>query len=64
MADPKVASGKTSHVFGLLLHFTGPSLLTYVKNLPDRAADDWFCRQAAPPSVAKPSLAVFLRRQK
>jgi hypothetical protein len=64
MADPKVASGKTSHVFWLVGAFTGPSLLTYVKNLPDRGVDDWLCRQAARPSVAKPPLAVFLRRQK
>jgi len=42
---------------------TGPSLLTYVKNLPDRGSNDC-CRPAVRPSVAKPQLAVFLRRQK
>jgi hypothetical protein len=64
MADPKVASGTTSHVFGLLARSQVHPLLTYVKNLPDPGADDCLCRQAARPSVAKPPLAVFLRRQK
>src|SRR6516162_4500273 len=44
------------------LRDTGPSLLTYVKNFPDRGANDCVCSPAARPSVAKTPLAVW--RQK
>jgi len=53
--------GKNKPFVRLVGAFSGPSLLIYVKKLPDRGVDDW---QATRPSVAKPPLAVFLRRQK